>query len=64
MSLYDLPRNDLQAALAVLKTAAAAGPVRPELLRSLAMLQDDPRAFLESAKSVDYKLVRPIWDDG
>jgi len=53
-SPYDIARNDIAAALRVLREHAAVGPVAPTVLRTLAMLQDQPKRFLDAAKSVPH----------
>lgn len=62
MTVYDLQRNDVQSALDVLRAVASVGPVRPELLRSLALLQDDPSSLIRLSKQIHFDLVRPAWD--
>lgn len=51
-----MPRNDLNGATALFKRSAERGPVPPELMRSLAMLQDEPRDFYAALVGVDCEL--------
>ncbi len=44
-SVWELPRNDVAAAVEFYRRAKAAGELRPEDVRVLARLQDDPTEF-------------------
>jgi hypothetical protein len=56
MSVHNIERNDLTAAVELVRTESRRGPIGRDTLEMLAMLQDEPMRFYEAIQGVEYEV--------
>ncbi len=52
--VHQVQRNDLDAAVELVRTESRRGPIGRDTLHILAMLQDEPMRFYEAIQALEY----------
>ena len=55
-SVHQIQRNDLTAAVELVRTESRRGPIGRDTLQILAMLQDEPVRFYEAIQDIEYEV--------